>query len=29
MDAYKVKQLKEMLVYEKDLVNGGYGANLI
>ena len=25
MDAYKVKQLKEMLAYEKDLVNGGYG----
>lgn len=28
MDAYKVKQLKEMLACEKDLVNGGYGAHL-
>lgn len=28
MDAYKVKQLKEMLAYEKDPVNGGYGAHL-
>ena len=28
MDVYKVKQLKEMLSYEKDLVNGGYGAHL-
>lgn len=28
MDAYKVKQLKEMLAYEKDPVYGGYGAHL-
>lgn len=28
MDTYKVEQLKEMLAYEKDLVNGGYGAHL-
>ena len=28
MDAYKVKQLKQMLSYENDSVNGGYGAHL-
>ena len=28
MDAYKVKQLEEMLKCEKDCANGGYGAHL-